>query len=568
MKNTQILTNQVTNILNALLIQGVHDAVLAPGSRSTPLALGLAQLAREHKINLYVDVDERSAAFFALGISKTTAKPVLLLCTSGTAAANFYPAICEAFSSHIPLIVLTTDRPPELTKIGAPQALDQNRFYGHQVKKFVQLPLASDNLNERQYTNFMVQRSVIQATSVPRGPVHLNLPLRKPLMPQLPLSFMEQPKKLVCSEMKPSLPTAEITALSTAFSDKRGLIIMGPDETQTDYTALLHWAEKAKWPILADPLSQLRGYDSKCIISTYDILLKTQLSLLDDLKPDVIIRSGGTFVSAALGTWLKQIDVPVYYLDPNSELNDYTETLTNILPLPTSSFFELCPYPAPKSDWLSKWNRIQKTIKKNLAATNSDHLVEPLIPQMLEHYLPVKAHLFISNSMPIRDIDSYFLPQKSFHYLYCNRGANGIDGIISSALGMSSKFQNNVLLTGDLAFFHDMNGLMMAERYHLQLRVIVINNNGGGIFSFLPQANTTDFENVFGTPQNLALDLVAQLFHAEYIKVQNITDCVQALQKPLHGLEIIEIPTDRTTNVSVHKAMLQAIAQKLSEEFC
>lgn len=568
MMNTQTLTNQVTNILNALLTQGVRDAVLAPGSRSTPIALGLAQLARENKINLYVDVDERSAAFFALGISKTTSKPVLLLCTSGTAAANFYPAVCEAFSSHIPLIVLTTDRPPELTRIGAPQALDQNCFYGHQVKKFYQLPLASDNFDECQYTNFIVQRCIIHATSHPFGPVHLNLPLRKPLMPRLPLSFMKTSKKLTRSKIKTSLAATDLADLSAAFSDKRGLIIMGPKEDQTNHNALLRWAENAGWPILADPLSQLRGIDSKNIISAYDILLKTQLPLLNDLKPDVIIRGGGTFVSANLGAWMKRLNVPNYYLDPNYELNDYTETLTNVLPLSVDCFFESCPCPAPRRGWLNKWSQLQKEIKKGLANLNSkNHLDEPAIPQLLEHILPVETHLFISNSMPIRDIDSYFIPQKKFRYLYCNRGANGIDGIISSALGMSSQFKNNLLLIGDLAFFHDMNGLMMAERYHLQLRIIVINNNGGGIFSFLPQAGSTDFETIFGTPQGLEIRQVAQLYHAKYIKTDSTIALADILQQPLHGLEIIEIPTNRTTNVSAHQAILQMITQQLSKEF-
>lgn len=570
MTNTQTLTNQITTILNALLLQGIQTAVLAPGSRSTPLALGLAQLARENKLKLYVDIDERSAAFFALGIAKTTARPVLLLCTSGTAAANFYPAICEANSSHIPLIVLTTDRPPELTKIGAPQALDQDHFYGQQVKQFWQLPLASDDPAECHYTNFIVQRSVIQATSLPCGPVHLNLPLRKPLMPRLPFSFATNniPQKIDRLTSKSSLTSADFTALTTKIAGKRGLIIAGPSEIDMPANSLLRWAENACWPILADPLSQLRGYDSNCIISAYDILLKTKHSILKMLKPEIIIRFGGTFVSASLASWLKELRVPTYYLDPNCELNDYTETTTKLLPLSEADFFENCPAPVAQPSWLSQWSKAQEIIKRSWDSTSPQKVVsEALLPHLLERALAPNTHLFISNSMPIRDIDSYYLPQTKFCYLYCNRGANGIDGVISSALGMSSQFQNNVLLIGDLAFFHDMNGLMMAYRYALQLRIIVINNNGGGIFSFLPQVGSTDFETVFGTPQNLSIKQTALLYHAEYTRIQNSADFVKKLQHSPHGLEIIEVITDRAANVEQHQNTVQQIKQKLSEEF-
>ncbi len=568
MDTNSTITQQVTTILVAMQQQGIQDAVISPGSRSTPVALLLAQLADEHHLNLYVDVDERSAAFFALGLIKQLNRPVLLVCTSGTAAANFYPAICEAKISHLPLIVLTTDRPPELTNIGAPQALDQDHFYGNQVKQFCQLPLASNNADELDYVRLTVQRLVVAAQTSPCGPIHFNLPLRKPLMPQLPANFQTTSQSKIHFEPQvSSLDQSVLERIHHSLQGKRGLIIAGPNWINDDFTTMGQWAVRSSWPILADPLSQLRGKYSSVVISNYDLFVSLP-EIMDKLKPEVIIRTGATVVSAALTSWLKSLHIPIYYLDPNQELNDASRTATHIIPTTAAAFFNDLAT-TPVANWLSNWQAVQSLVNQQLSLPDSTQdLCEPLVPIMLSKMLPSPSQLFVSNSMPIRDVDTYFSTTSPNISIYCNRGANGIDGVISSALGMSVRSkQSNFLLIGDLAFFHDMNGLMMATRYHIQLRIIVINNNGGGIFSFLPQAGASDFEDLFGTPQNLNIQAVAQLYDCAYQKVTTVAQLTSALKPPIKGLEIIEVITSRRKNVSQHNHLQQHIQKALLREF-
>ncbi|MFT8836963.1 2-succinyl-5-enolpyruvyl-6-hydroxy-3-cyclohexene-1-carboxylic-acid synthase [Liquorilactobacillus satsumensis] len=562
MSSNQAITQQVNTILEALRYQGITTAVLAPGSRSTPVALLLAQLEHQGRLDLYVDVDERSAGFFALGIVKQTKRPVLLVCTSGTAAANFYPAVCEAKSAHLPLVILTTDRPPELTNIGAPQALDQIHFYGQQVKHFCELPLASASSAELEYLNFNVQRMVVAAKTRPCGPVHFNLPLRKPLLPQLSPAKAIYPKiEFETAALK--LAAFDLKQLQQTFANKRGLIIAGPEMQPPQHAALLKWARASAWPILADSLSQLRGNASENVITGYELFMGIP-EVREKLKPEVIIRSGGTLVSAQLAAWLKELQIPLYYLDPDQEVNDHTKTATHVLPVEEANFFAaLRPVTTP-ADWLHKWAGVQnKTLKSLTAYDFTQKFCEPAIAVALAQQLPARANLFVSNSMPIRDIERFFLTAREKIKIACNRGANGIDGIISSALGMSAQVQDkqtaNFLLIGDLAFFHDMNGLMMAVRYRLQLRIIVVNNNGGGIFSFLPQAQVADFEELFGTAQNLEIAKVAALYHATYQKIESFTALQQVLATPVHSLEIIEIVTKRSENVAQHQQLQQAV---------
>ncbi|MDC7952596.1 2-succinyl-5-enolpyruvyl-6-hydroxy-3-cyclohexene-1-carboxylic-acid synthase [Liquorilactobacillus mali] len=565
MKQNETLTKHISLILNGLLLQGLTTAVIAPGSRSTPFALVLAQLAREQKIQLFVDVDERSAAFFALGIAKKTNKPVLIVCTSGTAAANFYPAVCEAAISHVPLLVLTADRPPELTKVAAPQALDQDHFFGNQVKDFFELPLPETNQDSQDYTNYVVQKSFQIAQSNPAGPVHLNQPLRKPLMPELPIKFNQDQQKYATLPNTPVLPTNLITELHASLQKKRGIILAGPNQRTTSNIAMLEWAKKSGWPILADPLSQLRGLSSLNVITCYDSLLKTKSDKLTELIPEVIIRTGQTFVAASLALFLKESHATIYSLDEGNKLNDYTKTATFSLDISSESFFNQLPPVSVHGEWLHKWSTLEKTYTSINKIDPTSTLNELDVVRVISATKNKERNLFVSNSMPIRDVDSVFQPSTLLR-VFCNRGANGIDGVVSTALGISTKATDSLLLIGDLAFFHDMNGLMMAKKYHLKIKIIVINNNGGGIFSFLPQAGSPGFEDVFGTPLDIDIEQVARLYHAQYSLVTTVTNLKEHLSTPAHTLEIIEVRTNRKNNVDLRQELVDRFARQIAKE--
>ncbi|MFT8668828.1 MAG: 2-succinyl-5-enolpyruvyl-6-hydroxy-3-cyclohexene-1-carboxylic-acid synthase [Liquorilactobacillus hordei] len=562
MKQNETLTTHISLILNGLLLQGLTTAVIAPGSRSTPLALALAQLAHEQRIELFVDVDERSAAFFALGIAKKINKPVLLICTSGTAAANFYPAICEAKISQVPLLIMTTDRPPELTKVAAPQALDQDHFFGNQVKSFFELPLPETNHDSQNYTNYIVQKSFQIAQNQPAGPVHLNQPFRKPLMPDLPIKLDHNQQKYTSFSSQTTLSSNLIKKVHTNLSNKRGIILAGPNQNALSNIAMLEWAKKSGWPILADPLSQLRGISSPNIITCYDSLLKTNSDKLIALMPEIIIRTGQTFVAASLASFLKKSQATIYSLDEENALNDYTKTTTFSLETSAEDFFNQIPPVNPLTEWLKEWSAIEKVYTSINKINSTDTLNELEVVRAIASTGSKKLNLFVSNSMPIRDIDSVLQPLNAFR-IFCNRGANGIDGIVSTALGVSTKSAENLLLIGDLAFFHDMNGLMMAKKYRLKIKIIVINNNGGGIFSFLPQAGSSNFEEVFGTPLDIDIEQVAQLYHAHYSLAETVTSLKKYLCTPAHSLEIIEVRTDRKDNVALRQELINQFASHI-----
>ncbi|MFD1672865.1 2-succinyl-5-enolpyruvyl-6-hydroxy-3-cyclohexene-1-carboxylic-acid synthase [Agrilactobacillus yilanensis] len=565
------LTGYVQTIIDSLEQQHLKNIVIAPGSRSTPVALLLAQAAKTNDFKLYVDVDERSAAFFALGLTKTTHTPTLLLCTSGTAAANFYPAIIEAHLTHQPLIILTTDRPPELTNIGAPQAIDQDHLYGAHVKQFLQLPLPTDRQSVLEYVAFSVQRAYLASQQAPKGPVHLNLPLRKPLMPLL--GTEKHPIAVEPIQPAPTVtaltPTA-LTQLQKALKNQRILLVAGPEETADDGQALLALAEKMNWPILTDPLHPLRAVPHPLVLTCGDRLLKATASNLTQLYPDIIIRSGATPVSASLANWLSAFKGPIYNLDPNGTLTDATKATTHQLAITPNWLYQHLALPlAPKQAALTtRWQTLEQAYKTLVAQTLATAtLTEAHVPYLMAQH--TTGRIFVGNSMPIRDFDDFYQPTQLAPQLYCNRGANGIDGVNSTALGMSAADEKpSYLVIGDLSFFHDMNGLMLAKRYPLNLTIIVIDNNGGGIFSFLPQAQATDyFETLFGTPQDLDLAAVAQLYQAVYVHPKTVAALKMALAAPVKGLRLIEITTERQENLNSHQQFQTAVDRLLEAHF-
>lgn len=531
------LTKNTKHLISALYKSGVKNFVVSPGSRTTPVALLLAEYDRQNDdMNLYIDVDERSASFFALGIAKKQQEPVVLLGTSGTAITEYTSAVAEAYISHIPLIVLSTDRPAELQGNGAPQTLPQHQIFGEFTKNYVSFTLQDDHPDVTAYIDFMTQKLVHESKIAPCGPLQINLPLRKPLMPQL-----DDKQNIVVSSLTFAMPVKTIDALE--LSQTRVLILAGPNEDGDYASELAEFSKQYHVPIIADVLSRVRTQET---IYGIDALLKSNM-IRPNYKPELVIRFGATPVSANVLQWLKSENIPVWYVGLTAG-SDHSRHATRVFQISPTVFLSQITV-TNNLEFYQLWQDLNVKPRQVMG--------EASIASTLDAILPEHTTIFVANSMAIRDMDDIFTG-KLTRSIYANRGANGIDGIVSTALGMSStSSQRSVLLIGDLTLFHDMNGLMMAKQYQLPLDVIVINNNGGGIFSFLPQATAEYyFETLFGTPLNLDMTKVASLYDMPYIKINQAQDLKAIIATPIDGPRLIEFKSNRRSNVTAHHQLM------------
>lgn len=566
--NNRALTIYTSALIDELAQIGLRTCVISPGSRSTPLALLMA----EHtQLNTYVNVDERSAAFFALGAAKSSGEPSVLVCTSGSAAANYAPAIVEAAYSRVPLLVLTADRPHELRDVGAPQAINQMNMYSNYTKAFFEAAIPEDNNAMVTYVRHLVRRAVAAALKAPSGPVQINIPLREPLIPDLsdPSLFTYGRSKFV--------PRMEIGKLSLAdsvlnrlamelASYKNGIIVCGDQTDPTFADTVIDLAEQLQFPILADPLSQLRlcGRRSEWIIDGYDAFLKSEAAVRA-LKPEVVIRFGAMPVSKSLliaikGHWQEAFHLVV---DGGADWRDPAAVTDEMLYCDETTFCReihaRVPNSASSSLWSQRWKQINEQTRRLInQIQNYSTISEGRIYYELNDLLLDNSQLFIANSMPIRDVDTFVQHSTKRVRLLCNRGANGIDGTISTALGVALNGKPTLLITGDLSFFHDLNGLATAQLNELHLTIILVNNNGGGIFSFLPQAESENskkqFERLFVTSLNLSFEHAAKLYGADYVLIESWEQFQIEVAKGLQskGIQIIEVQTAREENVAEH----------------
>lgn len=570
------LTLYNAHFIDGLAKAGVDSAVISPGSRSTPMALLLA----EHPdIKVYIQIDERSAAFFALGLAKASNKPVALLCTSGTAAANYYPAIVEAKNARVPLIVLTSDRPHELRDIGAPQAIDQNQLYGTNVKWFAEMALPDADESMLRYVRSSAAKSVYVASQVPAGPVHLNFPFREPLIPTYDGAFTEkafvEQAPLLLTEGKRTLSQQSIEQLAHFLSGKeKGLIVCGALAAEGFNQAVIELAEKLGYPILADPLSGLRSgqSDESVVMDSYDAFLRND-SIKQAAAFDVVLRFGAMPVSKALTQYLKMhVNKEHLVIDGGAGWRDPIIASSHMIASDETDFCLRVSEAIEKKsndEWLTKWKQINERAKAQMKKVEQHTELDEgkLFYQVLQN-LPDESSLFVGNSMPIRDLDSFFFNQPKKVQLYANRGANGIDGLVSSALGVAAANASTYLILGDLSFFHDLNGLLAAKMNRMKMTVIVINNNGGGIFSYLPQASEPKhFEQLFGTPADLDFAHAAKLYGGGYAKVTDREMLHEAMKtaEEADGLFIIEAVTDRGKNVVAHRELWANVSQEINE---
>jgi 2-succinyl-5-enolpyruvyl-6-hydroxy-3-cyclohexene-1-carboxylate synthase len=565
---------------------GMRHAVICPGSRSTPLAFGFS---RDERIKSWVLLDERSAAFFALGLAKSSGVPVALICTSGTAAANFMPAVVEAHESRLPLLVLTADRPPELRDNGAPQAIDQIRLYGTYPKWFSEIAIPEATNEALRYIRTIAGRAFATALAMPGGVVHLNMPFREPLTPApiadqpLPPEAKreavawygrsdDQPYIRVKSGLRRLEPQIVREVAVELANIERGVIVVGPQDDPHLAPAVIALGHKLGYPILADPLSAVRHstYHSEIVLDNYDAFLR-DAEIIADLEPQVVLRFGAMPVSKPYLLYLKKypncrqivVDGGVSWLEPTALANDMLQTDPRLFCQDVVGYLT---GDHSATAWLSRWLFFAGITKEAIDQTLAgyDELFEGKVFTELSRLLPDGSTLFVGNSMPIRDLDTFFVGSKRDLRLMCNRGANGIDGVVSTALatGVNSAGEM-VLVIGDLSFYHDLNGLWAAKNYNLNATIIVLNNDGGGIFSFLPQAVYKDeFEKLFGTPHGLDYTHAAALYGAKFSRVSNWAEFEQAMLASFNsrGLKIIEIPTNRDTNVTMHRQIWKALA--------
>jgi len=575
---------------------GVRNVVVCPGSRSTPLAMAFAA---QPGMRIWMQVDERSAAYFGLGMAKRLCQPVALLCTSGTAAANFMPAVVEAKLTHVPLLVLTADRPHELRDNGAPQSIDQNRLYGTYVKWFVEVALPEATNVALRYIRTIAVRAAASVHANPAGPVHLNFPFREPLTPE-PISGQSLPpvaqRDLVAwqgrpgnapfvevREAPPGVPAATTMGylMDIVRGARRGLIIVGPNDDLALVEPIVRLARRLGYPILADPLSQLRcgDHEQVMVLSSYDAFLRID-SFIESAQPELILRFGAMPTSKPLLLYLKRYaSCPLVIIDGHGGWEEPTQLASELFHANTAALCQALLdqseeiQPSVSQAWLTTWQDADKLTRQTLqhAVQDFNELFEGRVFIELAGLLPDGTTLYTGNSMPVRDLDTFFWCSEHRIRIMGNRGASGIDGVVSSALGASAGAGPNeptVLVLGDLSFFHDLNGLLAARLYQLDLIIVLINNDGGGIFSFLPQAAYPEhFEQLYGTPTGLDFRLAVQMYGGQFQRGESWEQFRKAVSQGLNtgGLHVIEVPTERTSNVKMHRQLWEVIGKTLDE---
>lgn len=655
------MNEYIAAAVDELFELGVRHVVFSGGSRST----GMAVLFMAHGgYRTYMNIDERSAGFFALGLAKRLHSPVALVCTSGSAGAHYFPAVIEAFHSRVPLIVLTADRPPEAQFVGAPQTMDQVKLFGSFVNHFETLSpdiagaatgaSTSDVATVAAvYARQVIQRAYMKAMDIVQGPVHINVPLREPLVPDMSVEQFEKGRleKVRQFQMKSGimcLGEEAVAELAEDLEGRKGIIICGPatgrdgdDEYYRENrygdglayckgvelrpgfydnpqnvmanaygTAMLALAEALAAPVLADPLSPVRALEHPLIIDKYDAFLSNE-DWQEKLAPDYILMMGQMPVSKRLQQFVKkhssavcyQIDAGTAYRngtvttnvvlqsDPVAFALDVTQALNepvwsrNVLETALESnesfeaFLEARKQYAKTvytNKFVKRWVKAQHSTELQMGKVHEEEalfegrfvaeLNDALDERTLLKYgLPQPVNVVVANSMPIRDFDYFWRQGKPNARVFGNRGINGIDGTESTALGIAvAKGEQTVLVTGDLSFFHDMNGLVMGRQEGLNLVILLFNNDGGGIFEYLPQKGINHFEYLFGTPQGLNYSALADLMGIHYQAVtsyEGFADMVNLALKA-GGIHVLEVKTNREVSRELHRKYTVTVYEK------
>jgi 2-succinyl-5-enolpyruvyl-6-hydroxy-3-cyclohexene-1-carboxylate synthase len=562
---------------------GLRLAVVSPGSRSTPLALALW---RQPEIEVKVIVDERSAGFFALGAAQANGEPVALLCTSGTALVNYHPAVVEADESGIPLVVLSADRPPELRGIGAGQTIDQIKSFGSSVRWFCEVGThAADDSGLLHYRSVACRALAAARGETRPGPVHLNLPWREPLAP-VPVEGAVTATDPLALEGRNGRPLTAVTHIdlepSAFLLDEvaghignaiSGVIVAGRQLDPELREPLAHLARVAGFPILADPTSQLRcgPHDRSHVVAAYDLLLREE-RFARSVVPDLILRFGAMPTSKPLRAWIEASDADQIVIDPYGGWNEPTNRAAAILradPTELASGWaarveglEGRERPLPDR-WTDAERAAQTALDKALAGAG---ISEPALHRALGAAHRDGDLVYTSSSMPIRDQEAFLAANETDVLFLSNRGANGIDGLISSGIGAAqASGRPTTIITGDLGLLHDIGGLAALRDVETPVRIVVIDNDGGGIFHFLPQESALEndeFEALLGTPRGVDTAKAAALFDLPHRRLHSLKELPDALAS---GTGLIEVKTDRHKNVETHRALANSVRTALAE---
>lgn len=579
--SSPLVWNNVNTIWAAVLAEtlsrlGLQTAIICPGSRSAPLAVAFAQ---HPAIEALPVLDERSAAFLALGLARRSGKPVVLVCTSGTAGANFYPAVIEAKESKVPLLILTADRPSELRDCNAGQTIDQQKLYGSFPNWYSETALPALDLALLSY----FRQTLVYAwerTQFPiGGVVHLNLPFRDPLAPVVQPEAVDFAARFPDDFFEAVAPTpiaTPILPLPPLPDSDRGLIIAGLDQPRSSLTycrAIATLARRLGVPVLAEALSPVRNqadlYEHPtALISTYDAILR-QPDWADKLQPDWVIRVGEMPTSKMLRQWLQPTQPQQWIIDPSDRNLDPLHGKTHHVRTPIEQFSQqfqaiLAPIPEPDdrtSPYLEAWRSAETQTRQRLdrALACLEDRFEGKVAWLLSQHLPIATPLFVASSTPVRDMEFFWQPNARAIQPYFNRGANGIDGTLSTALGIAHRHRSSVLLTGDLALLHDTNGFLVSRQLVGHLTIVLINNQGGGIFESLPIAQfEPPFEQFFATPQSIDFQQLCQTYGAEYVRIeswQHLIDCLNPL--PDQGVRVLEVRCDRKVDARLRRELLR-----------
>ncbi|MFR3045953.1 2-succinyl-5-enolpyruvyl-6-hydroxy-3-cyclohexene-1-carboxylic-acid synthase [Veillonella parvula] len=589
---------------------GVRHAVFSPGSRSTTMAM----LFTEYEgFETYMNIDERSASFMALGIAKAHIEPTVLVCTSGSAVAHYLPAILEAQYSGVPLIVLSADRPHTLLHVGAPQTVDQQKIFGTAVNYYEELAVPQED-HYYTYPRQVARKAYMKAMDTKKGPVHINVPLFEPLVPELDRKHFEEgrsPYKVfkpnygdVSSYQNRSNNTSNPSNVSNAsnvsytknttdnnsnnsnplLAQYKKVLILAGLQIDVDYVENIRsFAENLQAPILADPLSNVRRYHKTdaiddnhevainrsndtdmtqekqspdVVISTYDAFLADK-DLWPVLKPDCVIQFGQIVVSKRVQQMVTSWD-NVEYIEVNPTMDSMNPTGKTTMHMQASidMFTHLFAVKNESNAYLNRWKSLEVAGKAQLStAIEEPSCFEGRTIRELQQHIPDNSQVLVANSMTIRDFDYFWFSGESDAVLYGNRGVNGIDGTVSTALGLATNGQPTYFVTGDLSLFHDLNGLAVAKTHNLNLTIILHNNDGGGIFEYLPQKGTKHFDYLFSTSQGLDYSGAAKLYGCGYTKISSPDELAPVLAKVSEksGIHIIEIPTYREYSRQLHR---------------